>query len=89
MVLLGAREKTAAEIAASIGLDLSKNEEDLRQLMATGSHDLIGAVTALKRRGIELNTANAFFVQKDYAVNNFWSAYYILIGLTLFLLSDA
>ena len=70
MVLLGAREKTAAEIAASMGLDLSKNDTDLRLQVSTGSHDLIGTVTALEQRGIKLNTANAFFLQKDFAVGH-------------------
>ena len=70
MMHLGAREKTAAEIAGTMELDLTKNDADLRQLVGTGSQDLIGTVSALGRRGIKLNTANAFFVQKDFAVCN-------------------
>jgi serine protease inhibitor len=68
MVHFGARAKTATEIAGSMELDLSKNEADLRQLLGTGTEDLIGTVSALGQRGIKLNTANAFFVQKDYAL---------------------
>ena len=70
MVHLGARSKTATEIAGTMELDLAKNEEDLRQLLGTGTEDLIGTVTALGKRGVKLNTANAFFVQKDYAVRD-------------------
>ena len=70
MVHLGARAKTATEIAGTMELDVTKNENDLRQLLGTGTEDLIGTVSALGQRGIKLNTANAFFVQKDYAVRN-------------------
>ena len=51
-------------------LDVTKNDDDLRQLLGTGTEDLLGTVAALGQRGIKLNTANAFFVQKDFAVCN-------------------
>jgi len=66
MVHIGARAQTAAEIAGTMELDVSQNEGDLRKLVAGGSADLMATVNALGERGIKLNTANAFFVQKQF-----------------------
>lgn len=76
MVHMGVRGKTGREIAALMELDMKQNENDLRQQVSKGFEELIVALNSFRHRDIHLNTANALFVQENFAVINYAIQYF-------------